>query len=576
LRSTPDTAPETPRAAPSPSVAAAPSDPLKTAVDAPDAGDTPALRWINAQIEDHVLGEPLLARTPFMLDLSVDADRGISAVACDRFSARFPDDVDEIELLVVLESDDCDISVKDDRICVPRFGPSTRNARFELTPRQEGACTVRALVFAERNFVQCLKITLAIGTGETYSLRPEPSGRNIDAVIGLGTRDITLVIQPAAGGGFDCIVIGATHASGRLPIGQAELAAAIRTARRAIMRVVNTRDGGKYPFQESVDIEPAQRDGALRTLAEAGYLLFRAIFFGPAADAQSHVIGNWLLREANGTRQLKVQIVARDFPVPWAMLYLTEAWDDTTIDSRRFLGMRHVIEQIPSQMNLSTSNEKIGRSDSLLPISLTFNGAIDAQMQANHVSRQNEYWDGAATRAARPLTCTRRTGKADFIAALRSPNFHDEIIYLFCHAESVGLENAGGPAASWLSLADGERVTLSDLRLRAPEALPLCGNPLVFINACESAELSPEFYDGFVPYFMSKGARGVIGTECKTPAQFAVDWSIEFFDRFLNGKPLGEVVLELRQMFYEVYGNPLGLIYAVHCDGDTVVAQAAA
>ena len=28
----------------------------------------------------------------------------------------------------------------------------------------------------------------------------------------------------------------------------------------------------------------------------------------------------------------------------------------------------------------------------------------------------------------------------------------------------------------------------------------------------KSAELSPAFYDGFVPYFMSKGARGVVGT----------------------------------------------------------------
>jgi hypothetical protein len=98
----------------------------------------------------------------------------------------------------------------------------------------------------------------------------------------------------------------------------------------------------------------------------------------------------------------------------------------------------------------------------------------------------------------------------------------------------------------------------------------------VFINACESAELSPLFYNGFVPYFMSKGARGVIGTECKTPALFAVEWANAFFDRFLDGAAIGETVLRLRQDFLREHGNPLGLIYAVHCDADTRVAPALA
>ena len=97
----------------------------------------------------------------------------------------------------------------------------------------------------------------------------------------------------------------------------------------------------------------------------------------------------------------------------------------------------------------------------------------------------------------------------------------------------------------------------------------------MFINACESAELSPAFYDGFVPYFMAKGARGVIGTECKTPALFAVTWAKRFFERFLDGVPLGEAVSTCGE-FLEEHGNPLGLLYAVHCDGDTLIQPALA
>jgi hypothetical protein len=62
----------------------------------------------------------------------------------------------------------------------------------------------------------------------------------------------------------------------------------------------------------------------------------------------------------------------------------------------------------------------------------------------------------------------------------------------------------------------------------------------------------------------------VIGTECDTPAYFAMDWAHHFFERFLGGQPLGETVLGLRQ-HYLAHGNPLGLLYAVHCDTDTIV-----
>jgi hypothetical protein len=86
--------------------------------------------------------------------------------------------------------------------------------------------------------------------------------------------------------------------------------------------------------------------------------------------------------------------------------------------------------------------------------------------------------------------------------------------------------------------------------------------------------MSPTFYDGFVPYFMSKGARGVVGTECKTPALFAVAWAKRFFERFLGGEPLGETFLGLRREFLENHRNPLGLLYAVHCDGDTQISPA--
>jgi hypothetical protein len=193
-------------------------------------------------------------------------------------------------------------------------------------------------------------------------------------------------------------------------------------------------------------------------------------------------------------------------------------------------------------------------------------------MRADFVARQVTYWDAAGDFTP-SVNLTRRTRRQELIDALGSDHTADQIVYLYCHAVAVGL-TGGGPDSSFLELSDDEQVTLEDLNLEAPTTVQLTGSPLIFINACESAELSPLFYDGFVPYFMAKGARGVIGTECKTPALFAADWATTFFDRFLEGGALGELFLRMRREYFEKHGNPLGLLYGVHCDSDTRVQPA--
>src|SRR6185295_18549046 len=123
------------------------------------------------------------------------------------------------------------------------------------------------------------------------------------------------------------------------------------------------------------------------------------------------------------------------------------------------------------------------------------------------------------------------------------------IAYFYCHAISKNLSE-GGANASTLQFGKDQSVTLEDFVLSAPSDIRLAGSPLVFINACESAELSPLFYNGFMPYFVDKGARGMIGTECPVPALFASEWAGKFFDEFLGGKPLGQIFLDLRRDYF--------------------------
>jgi CHAT domain-containing protein len=145
-------------------------------------------------------------------------------------------------------------------------------------------------------------------------------------------------------------------------------------------------------------------------------------------------------------------------------------------------------------------------------------------------------------------------------------------VYFYCHATS-GDKN-GDPDKASIVMGKSDPVTLADLSLDAPTSVQLAGHPLVFINACESADLDPRFYAGFVPYFMAKGARGVIGTECRTPVLFAIHFAEAFFGHLLDGRTVGESVLLARREFLEKNRNPLGLTYAVHCDTQTRIDPA--
>lgn len=308
-------------------------------------------------------------------------------------------------------------------------------------------------------------------------------------------------------------------------------------------------------------------------MARSGARLFQKLFLPSDGNEDLRALGRHLRAVATepGTR-LQVQIVAKDFPVPWGLLYLGDASDGATLTWDAFLGFRHVVEQLPLQGSFTQRSWQIASDRPSLAVSTVLNGAIDTSMEADFVARQQQFWEGASTTRER-LRLTRCDRRDDVLAALSDAGNADHVLYFYCHATAPRLGSPGGLDEASLGLLD-PTLSLGDLNLDAPLDVKLGGSPLVFINACESADLSPLFYEGFVPYFMAKGARGVIGTECKTPALFAAEWAQRFFERFLDGEPLGEAFLALRREFLLEHRNPLGMVYGVHCDGDTRIQPA--
>ena len=188
------------------------------------------------------------------------------------------------------------------------------------------------------------------GAGRDDGARPAASAASVAAA---ARR------RPAASrsrdGGYDCVAVGAVAAGARLPLQPAFLAWAIEAARRDLMKVVMHQDAsGDYVFQTGIDIADADRDFALTTMARAGALLFQKVFFGPAAGDDSKRIGTFLRTLASDpTRRLELQVVAETAPIPWALLYMGDASAGATLDWDLFLGMRHVIEEIPLQTTLA-------------------------------------------------------------------------------------------------------------------------------------------------------------------------------------------------------------------------------
>ena len=538
----------------------------------PEAPEQPETRYLNAKLADREADTPLELEASYVLEVSVDLQKIAGAGSGPMVSAPllFEENEQLITLTVQVTSNDFDISQDSLPLKLPRRGPSKGKARFDVTPKHEGRCTLTVSAHKEGNFVMQLEITYSVGAVHAAPESVAVLGRPLTAASNMTRRELGMTISPSAKGGYDCIVRGPTHTSVVLPVSETEIADAIRAARDAMMSVVSQRDGATLVFQTGIAIDDASRDRALRTLAVAGADLFQRIFHGPAAGADVQNVGELLKKQATKPGSaLDFQVVADRFPVPWGLLYFGDTAEGATIDPELFLGMRHVVEQIPLQTGMLVDDTVIDSGSPSLAVSVNVNADIDGgQLKLDGVARQLAYWDTCATSAGPHLTVAPRRTRAELLDALRN-GARDQLMYLYCHAVTNAPDDPGGIRNAAFLLTGGERVTLGDLYRESPTTKPLPGNPLVFINACESAELRPEFYDGFIPYFMAKGARGVVGTECKTPAVFASEWALRFFPRFLEGEPLGDIFLELRREFHTKHGNPLGLLYSLYCDADT-------
>jgi hypothetical protein len=93
------------------------------------------------------------------------------------------------------------------------------------------------------------------------------------------------------------------------------------------------------------------------------------------------------------------------------------------------------------------------------------------------------------------------------------------------------------------------------------------GWPIVFINSCSIAGLSPHVFDSFLRRFREKNAFGIIASSFPLPTRFATLFGCEFLDGYSKGMRVGQLFLELRQRLLK-NKNPLAFFYSLQCPLD--------
>jgi CHAT domain len=92
--------------------------------------------------------------------------------------------------------------------------------------------------------------------------------------------------------------------------------------------------------------------------------------------------------------------------------------------------------------------------------------------------------------------------------------------------------------------------------------------PIVFLNTCESAQIWNAVDGSFVGFFLDRGARAVVGTECTVPVVLADEFGREALAHLFSGDTVGEAVFKARVALLASSNNPLGLCYCIYGSSD--------
>jgi hypothetical protein len=219
-----------------------------------------------------------------------------------------------------------------------------------------------------------------------------------------------------------------------------------------------------------------------------------------------------------------------------------------------FWGVRHAVEHPPSTAPGWVPRDVRARAQPGMVVVRSL--ALDKALAERHLATVKEVLGDftVKTVASRDDACT---ALADEV----------ELVEFYCHGR-------GDKTQQWLEVGKDERIYPSQIttwqlsdwagRKRHWEETA----PLVLLNGCHTAELTPQSPVSFVEALTNAHASGVVGTEITLEQPFANEAAESMLRHLASGQVgLGEAMRRMRHDFL-ARGNLLGLAYTAYCSAD--------
>jgi predicted acylesterase/phospholipase RssA len=526
-----------------------------------------------------------------------------------------PSSPDGFWLDVVLTSDEVDVASESHRLFLPFVGPSwvcdcigqehTCNESDRshylyvsfVVGTHTGKATVRCTVYHANNAIQSAIIQLLVADGDSYAgaQRAEIDyslSRHFTGIDRLPSRRLNILTNEGQGGSHT-IVVKTTDKV--IPVDLADAAVGdILKAVRESLRRITLGSNGEDAERDSENGKPTPEFVEdLKALALLGSFFWSAILPRQADRLylDEHLGQTTTIQVSRVTKAAFPWAVVYDIPrelqASWELCSLLASWEDArgelgsypnacpyeqehhinVLCPFGFWGFKHIIEQPPSvhQGVLKTAIPVADRAQLVLGLSL----ALNEELRDNHLTQLAETLGDRV----RISSCDSR----EYLQkALAEPAL--QLVYFYCHGK-WGLLGETSLRVPYLEIGRSDQVGPNDFAAWAKDGKWSRDHwkdvsPLVFINGCETAELTPEGIVNFVEALAGMNAAGVIGTEVSVSQRLAGEIGERFFGQ-LTGRASEDsraqtvgVALHRTRLDLLRQGNIAGLIYTAFCSTD--------
>lgn len=500
---------------------------------------------------------------------------------------------DGLVLRVVLFSRDFELEETERTLKLAPPPAETEELLFPVVaPARTGLARLRACVYYENNLLQAVLVTARITPEPRRRLKLGNRGEVEFALAAsiihperLPPRTLNILTNDRGDGTHTFAVVG-TNLKKQLDFDGGELKTAVDEARKQMQQTCSDLDKEGRPVRYKFDRENRGREEqlvqGLRDLAAAGSVLYETIL---DRDSEFETRFSDLLR-----RPARVQVAATKsakYVFPWALVYdkplvrngnpvcgevlraLKAGRTSGVLEGLRcfngdcpdqgrsdvicpsvFWGFKHVFEQ-PLSVATSGGGE--------MPLEIRASGAASLVMAVS--DRLTDLKEHEQELKALPLLRfdRRRSSKPEIGTELGRQDL--QVVYFYCH---------GGRTTREPYLGVGQKERIFPTELRGWKVRWTTCRPLVFINGCHTADLTPTDLVSFNASFSRCRAAGVIGTEISVPETLARYVARSFFEQLVARKKVGEIIRQARLALLERY-NPLGLVYTPYCSADLQV-----